>query len=135
PTNPDVAPPQETTDLTVAEQAAEQLAKRPGTVKDILRGAEFKAALKEVLPTIMRPERFVRIALTTMMRIPELAECSRPSLFRALLDLSSYGLEPDGRRAHLIPFKNKKTCQCGHLMDEHKGTQCSRCGCSQRRTM
>jgi recombination protein RecT len=127
--------PQELDKPTVAEQASEQLAKRPGTVKDILRGAEFKAALREVLPTIMRPDRFVRIALTTMMRIPELAECSRPSLFRCLLDLSSYGLEPDGRRAHLIPFKNNKYCQCGHLMDEHKGQQCSKCDCSQRKTL
>jgi recombination protein RecT len=133
-TNTDPAP-QETTDLTVAEQAAQQLARRPGTVKDILRGKEFKDALREVLPKIMRPERFVRIALTTIMRIPELGECSKPSLFRALLDLSSYGLEPDGRRAHLIPFKNKKMCQCGHQQDEHKGQNCIHCDCKQRRVM
>jgi len=135
PQQPQEPPQQELDKPTVAEQASEQLAKRPGTVKDILRGKEFKDALREVLPTIMRPDRFVRIALTTMMRIPELAECSRPSLFRCLLDLSSYGLEPDGRRAHLIPFKNNKFCQCGHLMDEHKGQACSKCDCTQRRTL
>jgi len=122
-------------ELTVAEQTSAQLAKQPGTLKDILRGKEFKAALREVLPEIMRPDRFVRIALTTMMRVPELAECSRPSLFRALLDLSSYGLEPDGRRAHLIPFKNKKMCQCGHPQDAHRGQDCIHCDCRQRRTL
>lgn len=126
---------QDPADVPVTEQAAQQLAKRPGTLKDVLRGQAFKDALREVLPEIMRPERFVRIALTTMMRVPELAECSRPSLFRALLDLSSYGLEPDGRRAHLIPFKNNKMCQCGHKQDEHRGQECKHCDCKQRRTL
>lgn len=135
PQNPQQPPADLIDKPTVAEQASAQLAKQPRTVKDILQGQEFKAALRQVLPTIMRPDRFVRVALTTMMRVPELAECSRESLFRALLDLSSYGLEPDGRRAHLIPFKNTKMCQCGHKQDEHKGQQCSHCDCTQRRTL
>jgi recombination protein RecT len=114
---------------------AQQLARSPRTIKDVLQGPEFKAALAQVLPRAMRADRFVRVALTALMKTPLLAECSKESLFRCMLDLSSYGLEPDGRRAHLIPFKNQKMCQCGHLQDEHKGQQCIKCDCRQRRTL
>ena len=117
-------------------ELAQRLARQPGrTVKDLLQGPEFKRALAQVLPRAMRADRFVRVALTALMKTPELAECSRESLFRCMLDLSSYGLEPDGRRAHLIPFKNTKMCQCGHLQDEHKGQECIKCDCNKRRTL
>lgn len=133
-------PPLENPDIdkdAIVEQTARALAttKQPKTVRDLLQGPEFKNALRAVLPRAMRPDRFVRVALTAMMRTPDLAECSRESLFKALLDLSSYGLEPDGRRAHLIPFRNNKMCQCGHAQDTHKGQECSKCDCRQRRTL
>jgi recombination protein RecT len=107
---------------TAVEQAAQQLAKQPRTVRDLLQGPEFRAALQAVLPRAMRADRFVRVALTAMMRTPELADCTRESLFKALLDLSCYGLEPDGRRAHLIPYKNRKnnTVECQLIID-YKG--------------
>jgi recombination protein RecT len=136
--NPPQPPLLEETDIdktAAVEQAVQNIAKQPRTVRDLIQGPEFKTALRAVLPRAMRPDRFVRVALTAMMRTPDLAECSRESLFKALLDLSSYGLEPDGRRAHLIPFRNKKMCQCGHEQDAHKGQECSRCDCRQRRTL
>lgn len=64
------------------------------------------------------------------MRQPELLQCSKESFFRAMLDLSSYGLEPDGRRAHLIPFWNNNFCVCGHSKDSHHG-KCDECGCQR----
>lgn len=77
--------------------------------KSWLTSADFKAALGSAMPKHMTPDRFVRIALTAMMKVPELANCTQESIFNCLLQLSQYGLEPDGRRAHLIPFKvNKK---------------------------
>jgi recombination protein RecT len=42
--------------------------------------------------------------LTTLTKNPKLADCDRNSLMCALLDCSQLGIEPDGRRAHLIPF-------------------------------
>jgi recombination protein RecT len=119
----------------MVEQATQNLSRQPRTVRELLQGPEFKAALKAVLPRAMRADRFVRVALTAMMRTPDLAECSKESLFKALLDLSSYGLEPDGRRAHLIPYRNRKMCACGHEMDTHKGNECSKCECRLRRTL
>ena len=86
------------------------LSKNPNK-KDIeswLTGEKFKEALKVSLPSHLTPDRFVRAALTAMMRTPKLAECTKESFFKAMLDLSSLGLEPDGRRAHLIPYKNNK---------------------------
>lgn len=85
-------------------------------VKAWLSGPEFKAALKSALPTHLTPDRFVRIALTTMMKTPKLAECTQASLFKVLLDCSSLGLEPDGRRAHIITYGNEAT-----LIIDYKG--------------
>jgi recombination protein RecT len=80
----------------------------PVAKKDIdalIKSDQFKSAVAKALPKHMTADRFVRVALTAMMRTPELRECTQESLFKCLLDLSMYGLEPDGRRAHLIPFK------------------------------
>ena len=74
------------------------------TIRDLLQGPEFRRELLRVLPRHLTPERFVRVALTATMRNPKLLDYSRESLFKCLLDLSAIGLEPDGRRAHLIPF-------------------------------
>lgn len=104
------------------------------TIKGLIKSDDFKNAVSAALPRHLKPERFVRVALNAVMRKPDLLECTQESFFLCLLDLSSYGLEPDGRRAHLIPFKDNKVCICGHDMDQHKGPDCTRCGCKQRRS-
>jgi recombination protein RecT len=91
-----------------ADEHTQALAKQPKTFKDLLKSDDFKKAVAEVAPHVMRADRFVRAALTAMIRTPLLAECTRESFFKAMLDCAFYGLEPDGRRAHLIPYKNKK---------------------------
>jgi recombination protein RecT len=94
----------------------------PTTIKGLLEGEAFKAAIAKSLPRHLPPDRFIRIALTAIMRTPKLAECDRSSFFQALLSLSQLGLEPDGRRAHLIPFNNRKrgTVECQLIVD-YKG--------------
>lgn len=77
-------------------------------IKDLIEGPAFAEALKKALPAHMKPERFIRIALTAALKTPDLMECTQASLLQCLLQLSQYGLEPDGRRAHLIPFKKNK---------------------------
>lgn len=69
-----------------------------------LQSSDFASAVSKALPKHMTPERFLRIALTAVMRTPKLANCTQESIFNCLLQLSQYGLEPDGRCAHLIPF-------------------------------
>ena len=92
------------------------------TIRDILQGDEFKRQVAKALPKTIAPDRFVRIALTATFRNPKLLNCSQASLLQCLMDLSAMGLEPDGRRAHLIPFKDKRSGEiiCTLIVD-YKG--------------
>ena len=87
---------------------ATQGAKAPTTIKGILNGEAMRQQIALALPKHLTAERFIRIATTAMTKTPGLAKCTQESFFGCLLSLSSLGLEPDGRRAHLIPYGN--TC-------------------------
>jgi recombination protein RecT len=92
------------------------------TIKDRLNSPDLVREIARVVPAHMKPERMVRVALTALMRTPDLAHCDQPSFFKALLDLSAWGLEPDGRHAHLIPFRNnKRNCIEVQLIIDYKG--------------
>jgi recombination protein RecT len=92
------------------------------SIRDHLESPELLAEIEKALPSHMSAERMARVAITAMMRTPDLAKCTQASFFKCLLDLSSWGLEPDGRRAHLIPFRNSKagTVECQLILD-YKG--------------
>jgi len=92
---------------TAIEQQATALSKVPRDIKDLLQCDQFKQAVRMALPKHLTADRFVRVAINATLRTPKLLNCNKESFFRALMDLSSYGLEPDGRRAHLIPFGNE----------------------------
>jgi recombination protein RecT len=87
-----------------------------------LESDALKVTLAKVLPKHVTPERMARVAITALTRTPMLAECDQASFFRCLMDLSQWGLEPDGRRAHLIPFRNNKKgiVECQVIID-YKG--------------
>lgn len=68
------------------------------------------------LPKHLSPERFQRVAITATTRTPKLLDCTPASVMKCLLDLSAMGLEPDGRRAHLIPYGQECT-----LVIDYKG--------------
>lgn len=92
------------------------------SLRDRLESPEFLAAVSKSLPKHLTPERFIRVAITAMTKTPKLAQCSQASFFNAMLTLSQYGIEADGRRAHLIPFENRKagTVDCQLILD-YKG--------------
>jgi recombination protein RecT len=92
------------------------------SVRERLESPEFQNAVASVLPRHCTPERFVRVAIMAATRTPKLQLCDQTSLFGALINLSMIGLEPDGRRAHLVPFWNKKrqTYECQLIVD-YKG--------------
>jgi recombination protein RecT len=115
----------------MAEQKKELTKNVPGptgaqTEKDDIRSLIQSDAGKKqfalALPKHLKPDRFVRIALTAFTKNPKLLQCTKESLLSCLLDLSQMGLEPDGRKAHLIPYNNKKTGQviCTLIVD-YKG--------------
>ena len=100
----------------------EKVNKVPATIRQLLEGDIFREQVGKALPKHLTPDRFIRVAVTTMNRVPMLAQCDQASFFNALLTLSQLGLEPDGRRAHLIPFRNNKKgiVECQLIVD-YKG--------------
>ena len=104
--------PTTTTPTTVA-------ADKPKTqlsIRDQLNNPAMLAQIQRALPGHMTADRMARVALTALTRTPKLAECTQASFFKCLLDLSAWGLEPDGRRAHLIPYGRECT-----LVLDYKG--------------
>lgn len=77
---------------------------KPTNLKAWISGPDFLDAVAKALPKHITPERFVRISLSALLRQPKLYDCEMMSVIDCLLKISQYGLEPDGRRCHLIPF-------------------------------
>ena len=77
------------------------------TLRDMIEDSAFQDQLSKALPKHLSPDRFARVVITAMNKTPKLRECEATSFFNCLLTLSQLGLEPDGRRAHLIPFNRK----------------------------
>lgn len=86
------------------------------TIQQWLADPVMVEQFARALPQHMRAEMFARAALTALTRVPKLAQCTPESFMKCLFDCASYGLIPDGRRAHLIPYKD----QCTLIVD-YKG--------------
>jgi recombination protein RecT len=88
----------------------------PKTVKSWLSSDYFKTQVALCLPKHLTADRFVRVAITALTRIPKLAECTPESVIKCMMSCSELGIEPDGRRAHLIPYGKECT-----LILDYKG--------------
>jgi len=99
-----------------------QAPKRQLTIRDQIESPKFREEIAKALPKHLTPDRFIRVAVSALTRTPKLKECEPVSLFGAMLTLSQLGIEPDGRRAHLIPFENRKrgVVECQLIID-YKG--------------
>jgi len=86
-----------------------EMTKKPTSLKGLLTQDNIKAQFALALPKHLDAERFTRIAITALTRTPKLQDCTQESFFRCLLDLSAAGLEPDNRRAYLIPYGKECT--------------------------
>ena len=92
------------------------------TIRDRIESPKFRDEIAKALPKHLTPDRFIRVAVSALTRTPKLRDCDQVSLFGALLTLSQMGIEPDGRRAHLIPFENRRrgVTECQLIID-YKG--------------
>ena len=82
----------------------------------------MREEIAKVLPKHVTPDRMMRVALTAVMRNPNLMNCSPESLTNSMMLCSQAGLEPDGRLAHLIPYWNsKKNCYECQVIFDYKG--------------
>lgn len=88
--------------MTTNQQSTAVAARPEDKMRNLV--SSYKEQFKRALPKHLPPDRFIRIALTAMTKTPKLLNCTESSLMTCLLDLSQLGLEPDGRKAHLIPY-------------------------------
>lgn len=91
------------------------------TIRKKIESESFKLAVANVLPAHLTPKRFVRISIAALTRTPRLAECDPNTVLQCLMQLSQFGLEPDGRNAHLVPFRNKRGSYDCTLIIDYKG--------------
>ncbi len=72
--------------------------------------------IKRALPTHLKPERMLRIAITCIRKRPKLAECDQRSLLSAILELSQLGLEPDTNLGHawILPYASEAQVIIGY---------------------
>lgn len=86
------------------------------SIKDVINTPIYHEQFRKALPKFLTPDRFARVALTTLQKVPALERCEFKSLMGCFMDCASLGLEPDGRRAHIIPYGDKAT-----LIIDYKG--------------
>jgi len=93
---------------------------KPGGPKDKMRPVDpastirnlldkNKAQIMAALPGMVKPERFIRIALTAVQRNPKLLQADAWSLLGAVMEAAQAGLslDPSRREAALVPRWNK----------------------------
>jgi len=90
-----------------------QLAKQN---KEWLVGENLKEQISQALPKGIEADRFMRCLFTQVQKVPKLMSCKRESLFSAIITCGQLGIEPDGRRAHMIPYGDNCT-----LILDYKG--------------
>lgn len=88
---------------TVATQPAK-------TFRDLITTDSYKNQIASALPKGLTAERMTRVVLTAINRNQALLDCSKETLWQAVLDCAALGLFPDALgRAYLVPYG--KTCQ------------------------
>lgn len=109
----------------VADSTAERIAERKQAVAlfqknkqkvtDLLNN--YQSQIANSLPSMMKPQVVIQAAITSMMKKPELMECTGHSLISCVLTASQLGLMFDDflGEGYLIPFNNSrkgvKECQ------------------------
>jgi recombination protein RecT len=85
----------------------------------IVNYLQSEAGLKRFipsLPTNLPAEKFTRALVNSINKNPKVAECTLESILECADACASAGIIPDGRLAHLIPYKTKCT-----LIIDYKG--------------
>lgn len=100
----------------VVEKKTNEVAKKPGTLKDLVKSDAFTEAVQGFFTVDANRKRFVQSAVNALTKNPSLAKCDKMSFFGALMQLAQFGINPDGRNAHLIPYGTACT-----LIIDYKG--------------
>lgn len=83
-----------------------KLADQVKDLQSFISGKAMAAQLRAALPSVITPDRFVRLVLTAISTTPKLAACSRSSFFGAIFQAAQLGLEPNTPtgQAYLVPY-------------------------------
>ena len=81
--------------------------KKGMSIPDMIKA--LQPEIRKALPSMITPERFTRMALSSLNNNPLLLECTPMSFIAALMDAAQLGLEPNTPlgQAYLIPYRNK----------------------------
>ena len=103
-----------TTAVATTQTAA--VAAKPQGLKGWLMSPQFAEQIAVACGDAIDPKHFIRVALTAVNKNPKLADCTKESVLQCCLDAASFGVETNGRDAHLIPYGK----QCTLIID-YKG--------------
>lgn len=92
--------------LTVAEKPMQDM-----TPRELMTSRGLTDQVAKALPAIFTPERFMRVTLTAFNKNPKLWDCTKQSIASVVLQCAQFGVEPDGRHAHIIPYNGEATLQ------------------------
>lgn len=95
-----------------ANRAAVKANDTPKTMQQYV--LSMKSQIEKALPSMVTPERFMRITLTALSSNPQLCQTTRESFLGAMMQAAQMGLEPNTPlgQAYLIPYKNKGVMEC-----------------------
>lgn len=100
----------------------------PGSIKSVVKSPAFATAVEGFFAQKSNRDRFVQSAVNAITKTPTLGKCSKDTFFASLMQLAQFGLYPDGRNAHLLPYNSKNGMICQLIID-YKGfvTMAMRC--------
>lgn len=101
--------PEQKTDLVKADP-------RQMTLKRMFDNPNTKAAVQQVVPRHLTPERVLKVALAATARTPKLLECSANSILQSVMQAAQLGLEPGSPLGHayLVPYGKECTLIVGY---------------------
>lgn len=67
-----------------------------------------RASFEDLFPSKAQADRFMRILVALPILSPQILACTHESILKAAILCARDGLEPDGRHAALVPFRNSK---------------------------
>ena len=83
---------------------------RARELESVRRALELlKPRFALALPSHLSADRLLRVVMTVLQNTPELLDCERASLYRAVMTCAQLGLEPDGvlGQAYLVPHRGR----------------------------
>ena len=90
------------------------ITKKDTSLKGLIKAMEPE--IKKALPSVLTPDRFTRMVMTTLSSNTKLQQCTPQSFLGAMMQAAQLGLEPNTPvgQAYLIPYGNVVQFQIGY---------------------